>query len=96
MPFTNDFQCYSGNPLDRAQVERRDTKLLEDLLLAPETLVAPFQGDKPLIALRDTAVGSDIGWLAVNDARMQHIDRLNFYLLGKTAEGHARFTCDIH
>jgi len=96
MPFTSEFQCYSGNPLDRAQIERRDAAMLEGLVSAPDSLVAPFQGDKPLITLSDADAGSDIGWLALSDARLQHIDRADFHLLGKTAEGHARFVCDIH
>jgi len=96
MPFTNDFQCFSGNPLDRAQAERRDPSLLAAQLAAADSLFAPFQGDKPLIALNDTDAGGDIGWLALNDTRVLHIERSAFHLLGKTAEGHARFTCDIH
>jgi NAD+ diphosphatase len=96
MPFTSDFQCYSGNPLDRAQIERRDLAQLDKLLTAPNSLFTPFQGDKPLIALSDTNPVGDIGWLALDDRRVQHIDRSAFHLLGKTADGHARFVCDIH
>lgn len=96
MSNTDDFQYYSGNPLDRAQVERRDPALLTTLLAAAETRVAPFQADKPLIALKDPATTGKIGWLTLSDARVQHIDHGAFYLLGKTAEGHARFVCDIH
>ncbi len=96
MPETSDFQYYSGNPLDRAQVERRDPALMAALLADAETRVALFQGDKPLIALSDRATPGEIGWLALSDARLLHIDRSAFYLLGKTAGGHARFVCDIH
>jgi len=96
MPFTNDSQCYSGNPLDRAQVERRDPAQLDKLLAAPESRFAPFQGDRPLIALSDSSPAGDIGWLPLNDSRVQHIDHCTFHLLGKTADGHARFVCDIH
>ncbi len=96
MPFTNDFQCYSGNPLDRAQVERRDPTLLAAQLTATDSLFVPFQDDKPLIALNGSQTGGDIGWLALDDSRVRHVDHSAFYLLGKTAGGHARFVCDIH
>jgi len=96
MPGTSDFQYYSGNPLDRAQVERRDPVLLTALLAASETRVAPFQGDRPLIDLNEPVTPGKIGWLSLSDRRVQHIDHASFYLLGKTAEGHARFVCDIH
>jgi len=96
MPFTSDFQCYSGNPLDRAQMERRDPTQLAAQLAARDSLFVPFQGDKPLIALSDSSAMGDIGWLPLNDRRVQHRDRTTFYLLGKTAEGQARFVCDIH
>ncbi len=96
MPFTSDFQCYSGNPLDRAQLERRDPRQLTAQLAAPDSLFAPFQGDKPLITLSDTSAGGDIGWLPLGDSRVQHIDRSAFHLLGTTVEGQARFVCDIH
>jgi len=96
MPFTSDFQCYSGNPLDRAQIERRDPAQLAAQLAAPDSAFAPFQGDKPLIALSNNSVMGDIAWLPLSDSRVQHIDRSAFYLLGNTAEGQARFVCDIH
>ncbi len=96
MPSASEFQYYSGNPLDRAQVERRDPALMAAFLADAKTRVALFQGERPLIALSDAATAGKIGWLALSDIRVQHIDHSAFYLLGKTAEGHARFVCDIH
>lgn len=96
MPFTLELQCYSGNPLDRTQVERRDVAQLEALRSAPTSLFAPFQGDKPLMAATNTNPPYDIAWLRLDDVRVQHIEHSAFHLLGKTANGEARFVCDIH
>lgn len=96
MSSSSEIQYYSGNPLDRAQTERRDPDLLTALLAAAESRVVPFQGDRPLIAHSEPEMPGEIGWLALSDARVQHINHSAFYLLGLTAEGHARFVCDIH
>ncbi len=77
-------------------MERRDPSQLAAQLAARDSLFVPFQGDKPLIALSHTSATGDIGWLPLNDRRVQHIERTAFHLLGKTAEGQARFVCDIH
>lgn len=96
MPFTTEFQCYSGNPLDRAQVDRRDPARLAALVSAPESRLAAFQGEKPLIAFHAGGPSGEIGWLTLGDVRVAQVDRSSFHLLGKTAEGHARFVCDVH
>lgn len=99
MPFNKDFHCFSGNPLDRTQAERRDPAWLETELKAPASRFVPFLGDVPLIAIESATLeaggAGEIGWLALDDVRVEHIDRDRFHLLGKTSEGASRFACNI-
>ncbi len=100
MAFNSDFHCFSDNPLDRAQAERRDSVWLRQQLSAPSSMFIPFQGEKPLIALNQGEngenPGGDIGWLPLADERIRHVEKSSFHLLGNTSRGEARFACDIH
>jgi NAD+ diphosphatase len=95
MDFDRIVHSFAGNPLDRIAAVRPDEARMAELLAAPDTLIAAFAGERPLVSVSPDGSRMDIRWMTREEVEAHGDEACPVTLLGMTEEGAARFACKL-
>lgn len=95
MDFDRIVHSFAGNPLDRIAAVRPDEARMAELLAAPDTRIAAFAGERPLVSVSPDGSRMDIRWMTRDEVLAHGDESTPVTLLGMTEEGAARFACKL-